>query len=90
MPDLVPQEALTAWVTQLRIQHATFLFRSASSFLPRTQLNDPKAKGKAKESADDAAGAETLLEYLGQYAGRIESETLQVAVVGLTNVCPYQ
>lgn len=73
----------------LRRHHATFLFHSASSFLPKTPSNDPKAKGKAKESADDAAGADALLEYLGQCAGRVQSENLQVAIVGLTNVSPH-
>ena len=81
---------LTAWAKHLRRDNPTFLFHSASSFLPKTPLNDPKAKGKAKESADDAVGTGTLLEYLSQCAGRVLSETLQVAVVGLTNVSRTQ
>ena len=79
---------LTAWAKHLRKQHTTFFFRSASSFLPKTPLNDPKAKGKAKESVNDAIGADVLLKYLGHCAGTVQSETLQVAVVGLTNVRP--
>lgn len=86
MSDLVPRESLVAWATHLRTQYTTFLFRSATSFIPKTPLNDPKLKGKAKETADDATGAEALLEYLGQRAAVTQSENLQVAIVGLTNV----
>lgn len=87
MSDLVPREALAAWAKYLRTEHVTFLFRSASTFLPKTPINDPKIKGKAKETADDAIGADALLEHLGQCATVAQSEFLQVAVVGLTNVC---
>ncbi|KIJ37431.1 hypothetical protein M422DRAFT_260103, partial [Sphaerobolus stellatus SS14] len=84
--DLVPRETLSVWLKELRTQHPTFLFRAASTFLPKQPLMDPKAKGKAKESVEDAIGSKALLEYLGQRAqAKKGDEALQVAVVGLTN-----
>ncbi|KAF8592744.1 hypothetical protein K439DRAFT_1626085 [Ramaria rubella] len=83
--DLVPRENLVTWVKHLRAQRSTFLFRSASFFLPKTLLNDPKAKAKSKEIVNDSLGSAALLEYLGQLASEDKTKILQVAVVGLTN-----
>jgi nuclear GTP-binding protein len=67
----------------LRKQCETFFFRSASAFLPNesTSLD----KGKAKEKADDAVGAHSILAFLGKLAEE-KGSTLSVAVVGITNV----
>ena len=76
--DLCPQEAVSAWLCHLRRDHPTFLFRSASAYLP----ND---KGKAKAPLNDGLGVESLVTHLGQLANG--GDPLTVAVVGLTNVC---
>jgi nuclear GTP-binding protein len=83
--DAVPQEAASSWLTLLRKDHPhTYLFRSASLFLPS---NDASVKGKGKESCNDALGAEPILGCLTTWASeKADGENLAVAVVGLTNV----
>ncbi|KAJ3990397.1 hypothetical protein F5890DRAFT_1399272 [Lentinula detonsa] len=83
--DCAPQEAVSAWITALRKQQPTFPFRSASSFLPGSPL-DAKGKGKAKDPANDALGANAILECLSKWAEEKKDDTpLTVAVVGVTN-----
>ncbi|KAJ7590770.1 hypothetical protein C8J56DRAFT_1024574 [Mycena floridula] len=83
--DCVPREAVSAWLSKLRSEHSTFLFRSASAFLP---IATPvQGKGKAKLSSRDGLGVDQILECLSGYAAEREGdEPLKVAVVGVTNV----
>lgn len=89
--DLCPREALTSWLTFLRREHPTFLFRSATAFLPEAlELRSGvsvqgKGKGKAPPR-NDALGSEAILEQLASWAAEKEGDSLMVAVTGLTNV----
>lgn len=84
--DTVPRETVASWANQLRTEHPTFLFRSASAFLPADSSASAAAKGKAKAPVDDGMGTDALLEFLGKLAsGRDGQEPLVVAVVGLAN-----
>ncbi|KAF8875335.1 hypothetical protein CPB84DRAFT_1796594 [Gymnopilus junonius] len=91
--DSSPREAVASWSEHLRSQRPTFIFRSATSFLPETPSNQPqtqvkKGKGKAKVPTDDAVGAESLLACLAHLAREKKNreQSLAVAVVGVTNV----
>lgn len=85
--DLVPREAVIGWLKHLRLIHPTFAFRSASAFLPKNPGNSKtNLKGKAKESVDDALGCKQLLEYLNQCEVDLGTDSLRVAVIGITNV----
>ncbi|KZS97911.1 hypothetical protein SISNIDRAFT_481788 [Sistotremastrum niveocremeum HHB9708] len=85
--DTVPRETLVAWLDYLRPIAPTFLFRSASEFLPReSEKRVEPVKGKEREdSADDAVGVDALLECLEIFAKEKGSEPLTVAVAGITN-----
>ncbi|KAE9387743.1 P-loop containing nucleoside triphosphate hydrolase protein [Gymnopus androsaceus JB14] len=86
--DCAPQESVTAWVSTLRKQQPTFPFRSASACLPVNPLipKDVKGKGKAKHPADDALGADAILDCLGKWAEEKKGDSpFTVAVVGVTN-----
>ncbi|GJJ07240.1 hypothetical protein Clacol_001440 [Clathrus columnatus] len=80
--ELVPKESAIAWLKYLRSLYPTFMFRSASAFLPRSP--EDLKKGKAKESEDDALGCEPLLTFLSQCMA--DTDHVRVAVVGVTNV----
>lgn len=87
--DCAPQESVMAWVSTLRKQQPTFPFRSASACLPGNPLipKDVKGKGKAKHPADDALGADAILDCLGKWAEEKKGDSpFTVAVVGVTNV----
>lgn len=87
--DRAPQEAVKAWLSTLRKQQPTFLFRSSSACLPGNPLvsKDVKGKGKAKDLVDDALGADTILKCLGKWAEeKKDGSPFAVAVVGVTNV----
>ncbi|KZT20648.1 hypothetical protein NEOLEDRAFT_1172411 [Neolentinus lepideus HHB14362 ss-1] len=84
--DTVPRESISSWAKHLRADHPTFLFRSASAFLPSDAGSSASVKGKAKAPVDDGVGVEALLEHLGQLADkRSDGKPLVVAVVGLAN-----
>ncbi|KXN83537.1 hypothetical protein AN958_01246 [Leucoagaricus sp. SymC.cos] len=88
--DLCPREALTSWLAFLRRDFPTFLFRSATAFLPVslevTTSVQGKGKGKASIPKNDALGAEAILAQLSSWAGeKQEGSSLSVAVTGLTN-----
>lgn len=80
--DTCPREAVVAWAAHLRTQHPTFIFRSASSFLPGDL--QPQSKGKEKERADDAIGVSSILSCLAEWSH--SDKPLVVAVTGVTNV----
>lgn len=86
--DTCPRESIEAWAAYLRTQHPTFLFRSATAFLPSgpeltAQL---KGKGKAKFSADNGLGVDAVRAYLGEMArAKDDDKPLAVAVLGPTN-----
>jgi nuclear GTP-binding protein len=83
--DACPRESVSAWSSQLRALHPTFLFRSASRFLPAA--HQALASGKAKEPADDALGSTAITTHLGNLAAeKPEGAPLVVAVIGVTNV----
>ena len=84
--DLCPQEAVSGWVSHLRADHPTVLFRSASAFVPSEVQCSKEAKGKGKVPIDNAWGTEALLKALGEAAQKKGDEPLAVAVVGFTNV----
>ncbi|KAF9474929.1 hypothetical protein BDN70DRAFT_884317 [Pholiota conissans] len=90
--DTCPKEALTQWSTQLRTQHPTLFFRSATAFLPEQSVQAvpkiKKGKGKApKIPTSDAMGADSILTCLSHWAKEKKGdEPLAVAVVGVTNV----
>ena len=87
--DACPRESIVAWAASLRTQYPTFLFRSASAFLPSgSELTvQSKGKGKAKLPADDGLGVDSVLAYLGERArAKNDSRSLAVAVLGITNV----
>lgn len=73
---------MVAWAAQLRTQYPTFVFRSASSFLPSDL--QPQSKGKEKERADDALGVSSILSCLSEWSH--SDQPLVVAVTGVTNV----
>ncbi|KAG7445979.1 P-loop containing nucleoside triphosphate hydrolase protein [Guyanagaster necrorhizus] len=84
--DTCPKEAVAAWVTQLRFQQATILFRSASAFIPDEVQCHKQEKGKGKLSADNAIGVDALLKTLLPWAkSKSDDEPLVVAVAGFTN-----
>ncbi|RXW16430.1 hypothetical protein EST38_g9417 [Candolleomyces aberdarensis] len=85
--DSCPRETVSAWLSHLRSQHPTFLFRSATAFLPPPAVNvSVGGKGKTKSPVDDALGAESLISYLTRLAQEKDGdEQLTVAVVGVTN-----
>ncbi|KIM42789.1 hypothetical protein M413DRAFT_123683 [Hebeloma cylindrosporum] len=86
--DTCPREAVASWSSYLRRQHPTFLFRSATSFLPETPVPQvKKGKAKAKIPTNDAVGGDSVLACLAQWAKeKTGDEPLVVAVVGVTNV----
>ncbi|KAF8189693.1 GTP-binding protein [Pholiota molesta] len=90
--DTCPREAVVQWSTQLRNEHPTLLFRSATSFLPEPVVQAvpkiKKGKGKApKIPTTDAIGADSILSCLSHWAKEKEGdEPLAVAVVGVANV----
>lgn len=90
--DTCPREAVASWSSYLRSEHPTFLFRSATSFLPeipvtQSQPQVKKGKAKAKIPADDSVGGESVLVCLAQWAKEKKGdEPLVVAVIGVTNV----
>lgn len=90
--DTCPREAVASWSSYLRSQHPTFLFRSATSFLPeipvtQSQPQVKKGKAKAKIPTDDSVGGDSVLACLAQWAKEKNGdEPLVVAVVGVTNV----
>ncbi|PSS32011.1 hypothetical protein PHLCEN_2v2253 [Hermanssonia centrifuga] len=82
--DASPREAVSAWATTLRSHHPTLLFRSASAYLPSSDVTP--TKGKGKERADDALGLESVLSILRKRAEeKVGDESLVVAIVGLAN-----
>ncbi|KAJ3571666.1 hypothetical protein NP233_g3595 [Leucocoprinus birnbaumii] len=89
--DLCPRETLSSWLTYLRRDHPSFLFRSATAFLPAAlEASTPvqgKGKGKASFPKNDALGSEAILSQLSSWAAEKEKEggTLRVAVTGLAN-----
>ncbi|TFK35009.1 hypothetical protein BDQ12DRAFT_635436 [Crucibulum laeve] len=87
--DTCPRECVASWSTHLRTQHPTFLFRSATSFLPTgpepTIPPKGKGKGKAKIPVDDAVGVDSVLAYLSKCTKAKDKEPLTVAIVGFTN-----
>ncbi|KAF7330775.1 Guanine nucleotide-binding protein-like 3 [Mycena venus] len=87
--DTCPRESVASWATYLRAHHPTLPFRAASAFLPAgpEPAVKEKGKGKAKAPAEDATGADLVLERLGEWAEQKEGDKpLCVAVVGFTNV----
>ena len=90
--DTCPREAVASWSSYLRSQHPTFLFRSATSFLPenpvtQSQPQVKKGKAKAKVPTNDCVGGDSVLACLAQWAKEKNGdEPLVVAVVGVTNV----
>ncbi|KAJ7667613.1 hypothetical protein DFH06DRAFT_1183054 [Mycena polygramma] len=87
--DTCPRESVASWTTYLRAQHPTLPFNVASAFLPAGPelIIKPKGKGKAKASAENATGVDSVLECLGEWANQKKGDKpLCVAVVGFTNV----
>ncbi|KAG5645776.1 hypothetical protein DXG03_005313 [Asterophora parasitica] len=87
--DTCPRESITSWAAQLRSEHPTVLFRSASAFLPAgpEASTKVKGKGKAKAPADDGLGVDSVLACLGEWAkAKKGKKPLAVAVIGVTNV----
>lgn len=85
--DTCPRESLASWVTFLRAEHPTLLFRSATAFLPSTcDQAKHKSKGKTRPPVDDGVGVEAVLGLLGRWAQEKGGDKpLTVGVVGLTN-----
>lgn len=97
LSDTCPRESIVAWSKELRAQHPTLLFRSASAFLPEgfvpqsaaTSMPASKGKAKARHLPSDAQGSQSVIKFLTHWAKEKtnnKSEPLAVAVVGLTNV----
>lgn len=87
--DTCPRESVEAWVSHLRTQHPTLLFRSASAFLPAGPEPSVKVKGKGKAKIpnNDGLGVDSVLACLGEWAQSKEGdEPLSVGILGLTNV----
>jgi len=74
----------------LRQEHSTFLFRSATAFLPISSevsaLTQGKGKDKALSPKNDALGSEEILSQLTAWAAEKEGNSIRVAVTGLANV----
>lgn len=68
----------------------TFLFRSATAFLPISPdigaLTQNKGKDKALSPRNDALGSEEILSQLATWAAEKEGNSIRVAVTGLANV----
>lgn len=90
LEDTCPRESLSTWLGFLRREHPTFLFRSATAFLPAALESSVPIQGKGKAKAsytkNDALGAEAILAQLSSWAREKEGSPLNIAVVGLTNV----
>lgn len=89
--DTCPRESSSAWLSFLRRDHPTFLFRSATAFLPAAlESSNPIQVTRTPKSShrkDDALGSEAILTQLAEWAGeKTDGTALNVAVVGLTNV----
>ncbi len=81
---------MQSWATQLRQQHPTFLFRSASAFIPTYESRQAPAPEKPAEKVnDDALGVEGILSALEAEAKITAKEILTVAVVGIANVSKF-
>ncbi|KAI5124889.1 hypothetical protein M0805_007318 [Coniferiporia weirii] len=83
--DACPRETVQAWVTTLRKELPTHLFRSASAFLPK--IEEQKATGSETSEAysfSDAVGVDALLGALNAEAAKKDTP-LCVAVVGVAN-----
>ncbi|KAK0498306.1 P-loop containing nucleoside triphosphate hydrolase protein [Armillaria luteobubalina] len=73
--DTCPKEAVAAWAAQLRSQHPTVLFRSASAFIPQESCR-----------LTTAIGVDALLKALLPWTKKKKGgESLVVAVSGFTN-----
>jgi nuclear GTP-binding protein len=78
---------MSSWLVHLRQSHPTFLFRSASAYLPVDPHAAP-AKSKVKVSNTDALGRDVLLEALHAIAESKKLPELTIAIIGVTNVSP--
>lgn len=80
---------MQAWAAKLRKEYPTFLFRSASAFIPRTedQSTGPATKANETLPTSDAKGLKPLLQALKNEASKKNDGPLIVALVGIANVC---
>ncbi|KAG8956452.1 hypothetical protein FRC00_004925, partial [Tulasnella sp. 408] len=87
--ELVPREAVSAWLSHLRLEHPTFPFKPSTAFL--TSIAIPVTpKGKEKAPLDDELGAAGLRECIatlakGKNASGATSSPFVVAFVGMAN-----
>lgn len=90
-PDTCPREVVNAWLSRLRREvPLVFPFRSASAFLPQAQdlqQNLGKSRQSGNVSQKDAVGTTALLDFLASEAAGKKEGRLQVAIVGVANVC---
>ncbi|KIO30960.1 hypothetical protein M407DRAFT_20083, partial [Tulasnella calospora MUT 4182] len=87
--ELVPREAVSAWLSHLRLEHPTFPFKPSTGFL--TSISIPVTpKGKEKAPLDDGLGATALLECITTLAKEKKASDgtippFVVAFVGMAN-----
>lgn len=90
LKELVPREAVSAWLSHLRLEHPTFPFKPSTAFL--TSIAIPVTpKGKEKAPLDDELGAAGLRECITtlakeKNASGATSSPFVVAFVGMANV----
>ena len=77
-------ENVKSWATYFRRCYKTFLFRSASSFLPYSVTR--QGDMAIERSTDDAIGLDSILDELKMEAEKKPSRILKVSVVGIGNV----
>ncbi|KAG9050305.1 hypothetical protein FS837_006415 [Tulasnella sp. UAMH 9824] len=89
LKELVPREAVSAWLSHLRLEHPTFPFKPSTAFL--TSIAIPVTpKGKEKAPLDDELGAAGLQECIAtlakeKNASGATSSPFVVAFVGMAN-----
>lgn len=87
--DTCPRETVQSWAANLRRNHPTYLFRSASAFLPKLEVQGNASANKVGEpapSTSDAVGLDSLLKELASEASKKSDGPLHVALIGVANV----
>lgn len=87
--DLIPKEAVTAWLTYLRKFHATVAFKAAreKGHMSHAKATAENSSEGLLRSANNVIGADTLMQLLKNYARNGDKKTaIAVGIVGYPNV----